>query len=177
MIKAVFFDLYQTLAGYDPPREEIEAAILKDNDISIKPEALQVPFSVADAFFHKESARRPFSKMSRNEQQSFFAEYQTRLLAEAGIEPAMKLVKDIIIKWHSHKFKLILFDDALPAIKELGSNGLILGLISNIERDITPLLEELGLSESLEVVTTSLEAGYAKPNPEIFKTALEGGGG
>ena len=64
MIKAIFFDLYQTLAGYDPPREEIEAAILKDNGISIEPVALQVPFSIADAFFHKLSARRPFNKMS-----------------------------------------------------------------------------------------------------------------
>jgi len=176
VIKAIFFDLYQTLAGYDPPREEIEASILKDNGITIKPEALQVPFSIADAFFHKESARRPFHKMSPDEQQRFFSEYQTRLLKEAGIKPSIELVKDIIVKWHSHRFKLVLFDDALPAIKELGSNSLIMGLISNIERDITPLLEELGLSELLEVVTTSLEAGYAKPSPEIFNAALEKGG-
>ena len=176
MIKAIFFDLYQTLAGYDPPREEIEAAILKDNGISVKPEVLQVPFSIADAFFHKESARRPFYKMPPEEQKKLFVEYQTRLLSEAGIKPTMELIKDIIGRWYSYGFKLVLFDDALPAIKELSNNNLILGLISNIERDISPLLDELGLSELLKVVATSLETGYTKPNPEIFRTALKKSG-
>ncbi len=176
MIKAVFFDFYQTLVGYDPPREEIEATILKGNGISIKPELLQLPFSIADAFFHQQSARRPFNKMSPEEQKKLFVEYQTRLLSEAGIKPTMELIKDIIGRWNSYGFKLVLFDDALPAVKYLNNDGLTLGLISNIERDITPLLEELGLSELLEVVTTSLETGYTKPNPEIFKAALKKAG-
>lgn len=176
MIKAIFFDFYQTLVGYDPPREEIEATILNDNGISVKPESLQVPFSIADAFFHQQSTRRPFNKMSSEEKKKLFVEYQTLLLSEAGIKPEVELIKDIIGRWYNYGFKLVLFDDALPAIKELSSNGLILGLISNIERDISPLLEELGLSELLEVVATSLETGYTKPNPEIFKAALEKAG-
>jgi len=175
LIKAIFFDFYQTLVGYDPPREEIESAILKDNGISIKPEVLQVPFSSADAFFHKESARRPFSKMPPDEQKKLFFKYQTLLLSEAGIKPTTELVKDIITKWHGYGFKLVLFDDVMPTIKELNGDGVTLGLISNIEREINPLLDELGLSGLLEVVTTSLEAGYAKPNPEIFRAALEKG--
>ena len=36
MIKAVFFDLYQTLVRYDPPREDIESKMLKDLGIDEK---------------------------------------------------------------------------------------------------------------------------------------------
>ncbi len=57
MIKAVFFDLYNTLVGYDPPREEIQARILKDFGIEVSPEALLRPIMTADDFIYQEHAR------------------------------------------------------------------------------------------------------------------------
>ena len=50
---------------------------------------------------------------------------------------------------------------------------MIMGLISNVERDINPMLKELGLSSWLEVVVTSQESGFVKPQPEIFQQALK----
>jgi putative hydrolase of the HAD superfamily len=52
MIKAVFFDLYQTLVRYEPPREEIEAKVLKNFGIEVTPEALVRPIIVADEFIY-----------------------------------------------------------------------------------------------------------------------------
>ena len=37
MVKAVFFDFYNTLVNYDPPREELEARALKDLGIDVSP--------------------------------------------------------------------------------------------------------------------------------------------
>ena len=50
MIKAIFFDLYNTLVTYDPPREEIEARVLKDFGIEVSPEVLLRPILTADDF-------------------------------------------------------------------------------------------------------------------------------
>jgi HAD superfamily hydrolase (TIGR01549 family) len=71
---------------------------------------------------------------------------------------------------------MVLFDDVIPALTHLGELGLILGLISNVDRDITPLYQELGLSAWLQVVVTSQEVGFNKPRPEIFQEALKQAG-
>ena len=42
MIKAVFFDMYNTLICYDPPREKNQAAALKKFGVEIQPEALSL---------------------------------------------------------------------------------------------------------------------------------------
>ncbi len=56
MIKAVFFDLYHTLVRYDPPREELQAKVLKDFGIEVKPELFRRPLVIADEFIYQEIA-------------------------------------------------------------------------------------------------------------------------
>jgi HAD superfamily hydrolase (TIGR01662 family) len=74
------------------------------------------------------------------------------------------------------KMKLVLFDDVPPALDNLKKRRLTLGLISNIERDMTETLKELRLSAKLDIVVTSQDAGFAKPQPEIFRYALRQAG-
>jgi putative hydrolase of the HAD superfamily len=45
-------------------------------------------------------------------------------------------------------------------------------LISNVERDLTATINELGLPSWLDIVVTSLDAGFSKPQPEIFEEAM-----
>jgi len=171
MIKAVFFDLYQTLICYDPPQEETLAKVLSELGIDITPKALRLPIVAADEFIYQEHSRLPISKRSEEDRRALFAQYQAMLLKEAGIEPTGELIGNILSRMHKIKFNRVLFDDVLPALAELKEKGLILGLISNVDSDITPLLDKLGLSQLLQVVVTSQETGYMKPQPEIFKEA------
>ena len=173
MIKAVFFDLYQTLICYDPPQEESLAKVLSELGIEITPEALRRPVVAADEFIYQENSRLPISKRSDEEKKSLFAQYQAMLLKEAGIEPTSELIGSILSKMQQIKFNRVLFDDVLPALTELKKRGLILGLISNVDSDITPLFDKLGLSPLLQVVITSQDMGYFKPQPEIFKEAAK----
>jgi len=172
MIKAVFFDFYQTLVGYDPPREEIGARVLKDFGIEIKPEELSRPMTVADEYFIVENARSPIRQRSPEDRAAAFTRYQVVMLKEAGIEPSPELIAAIIDKWRNSSFKLVLFDDVTPVLSGLKQRGLALGLISNVDHDITPTLTELGLAPLLDVVITSLDTGYTKPQPEIFQEAV-----
>lgn len=176
MIKAVFFDLYNTLVGYDPPREEIEARILKEFGIEVSPEAFCHPLVIADEFIYQEHARSPLSKRSKEETMALYAQYQGIVLKEAGIDVSQQLITGILGKWQQSNYKLVLFDDAMPALIHLKELGLILGLISNVDRDITSLCQELGLSVLLQVVITSQEVGFNKPQPEIFQEALKQAG-
>ena len=176
MIKAVFFDLYQTLISYEPPREESLAKILNDLSIEITPEGLRRPIVAADEFIYQEHSRLPISKRSDEEKKSLFAQHQAILLKEAGIEPTSELIGGILSKMQQIKFSRGLFDDVLPVLNELKGKGFILGLISNVDSDITPLLDKLGLSQLLQAVVTSQETGYMKPQPKIFKKAARQAG-
>jgi len=173
MVKAVFFDFYNTLVNYDPPREELEARALKDLGIDVSPEAFRRPLVIADEFIYREHARSPLSKRSKEETKAVYAQYQGIVLNEAGIDASPKLIAAILGKWQQLKFKLVLFDDVIPALTHLKGLGLILGLISNVDRDITPVCQELGLSAMLQVVVTSQGVGFNKPQPGIFLVALK----
>lgn len=61
---------------------------------------------------------------------------------------------------------------APPVLDELRANGLILGVLSNFDHRLYGILDGLGLRRYFHSVTISSEAGYAKPSPEIFETAL-----
>ena len=176
MIKAVLFDLYNTLVTYDPPREEIEAKILKDFGIEVSPEALLRPILTADEFIYQEHARSSISKRSKEETMALYTQYHGILLKEAGLEASKEVILGILGKWMNFNLKTVLYDDVVPALTNLKERGLILGLISNVDRDIAPLYQGLGLSAWLQVMVTSQEVGFNKPHPEIFQAALKQAG-
>jgi putative hydrolase of the HAD superfamily len=176
MIKAIFFDLYHTLVRYEPPQEELEANALSELGIDTDPSTFGRPMVVANEFIFQEIARHPLSKRSKEETIALYAQFQRIVLREAGIEPEEKLVLAMLGKMQQFKTKLVLFDDVVPALKELKSRGLILGLISNVERDLSATMNELGLPSCLDIVVTSLDTGFSKPQPEIFEEAMRRAG-
>jgi putative hydrolase of the HAD superfamily len=173
MIKGVFFDLYQTLVHFDPPREQLQAKVLKEFGVDVEPEAIRHALVVADEFIYQEFARQPFSRRTTEEKMAVYFQYQKVLFKEAGIDASEQLVGGVLKKMQQFNLKQVLFDDVVPALTELKRRELILGLVSNVDRDITPLCDELGLSSLLQVVVTSQEVGFSKPQPEIFKEALK----
>lgn len=172
MIKAVFFDLYNTLVGYDPPREETQARILKELGVEVTPEVLLRPIMAADDFIYQEHARYPLGKRSKEETVELYTEYHGIILKEAGIEASWELITGILKKWLKADYKMVLFDDVVPTLTQLKERELVIGLISNVDRDITSLCQQVGLTDWLEVVVTSQEAGFNKPAPQIFRAAL-----
>jgi len=172
VIKAVFFDLYNTLVGYDPPKEETEARILKELGVEVTPQSLLRPIMTADDFIFQEHARYSIGKRSKEETVELYTEYHGIILKEAGIEASWELVTGILKKWLKADYKMVLFDDVIPILTQLKERELIIGLISNVDRDIDPLCQQVGLADWLGVVVTSQEAGFNKPAPQIFRAAM-----
>ena len=63
-----------------------------------------------------------------------------------------------------------------PTLDALRSQGLTLGLISNINRDSRELIDSLDLTSRLDFAVTSVEVGSEKPHPPIFLAALSKAG-
>lgn len=67
-----------------------------------------------------------------------------------------------------------LFDDALPCLATLEERGLRLGCITNGKSATQrPKLEDLALGERLSPIVVTGELGFHKPDPRVFRHALE----
>ena len=73
----------------------------------------------------------------------------------------------------SHPQAWQVFDDVYPTLDALGKRQLRLGIISNWDERLRPLLDRLKLSPCFDVTVISVEAGFAKPAKEIFERAVE----
>jgi putative hydrolase of the HAD superfamily len=65
-------------------------------------------------------------------------------------------------------------EEVVPVFRALRARGLLLGIISNWDDRLKPLLARFGLLPFLEVVIVSCEVGHTKPAPEIFHQAAAG---
>jgi putative hydrolase of the HAD superfamily len=63
------------------------------------------------------------------------------------------------------------FDDVHPVLVTLRLRGLRLGVVSNWDERLVPLLGRLGLDDHFGTLVVSCEAGHTKPAPEIFHAA------
>jgi putative hydrolase of the HAD superfamily len=176
MIKAVFFDLYQTLVRYQPSQAELEAQALESLGIKTTAKAMGRPILTANEFMAQQLAKRPLSKRTKEEVAALYINYQRVVLKEAGIPEDQKLVMKLLGMMQNARMDLALFEDALPVLTDLKARGLVTGLISNIERNMTEAIQKLGIASKLDIVVTSQDAGAAKPQPEIFAYALQKAG-
>ena len=172
MIKAVFFDFYNTVGRFWPPREELQAIACGEFGIKVTPEGVEVGYGLADAFMAREVARLPLRDRDRQGIKDFFAEYQRLILQGAGVEAPLDLALSISARLRQLSYGYALFDDVLPTLDELKQRGLTLGLLSNNEGDMGKVCEELGLSPYLDFTITSADVGASKPHPPIFIEAL-----
>ncbi len=175
MIKAIFFDWFNTLARYEPPREEVHSQLLGEFDIEVSPSELMPGLLAADKYFFSEHARSPIGKRNPEEKAEVYIRYADIMLSEVGVKASRELILQIMKKWE-HVFKGIsfaLFDDVLVTMKRLKERKLILGLLTNATKDLISIYRKLGLEPYLDFVVTSEEAGADKPNPPIFQAALQ----
>ena len=177
MIKAVFFDLYGTLARFQPPREEVQAQACQHFGFQVARGGLVLGYAVADEWMAKINAsRRPLPGMSREERDRFFAEYERLVLLGAGIKVDLQTAGKVWARVREIPYGLALFDDVLPTMDTLKRRGLILGTLSNITEDLQKLSRNLGLTTYLDFAINSWEGGIGKPHPPIFLAALERAG-
>eukprot|EP00471_Norrisiella_sphaerica_P000755 CAMPEP_0184485846 /NCGR_PEP_ID=MMETSP0113_2-20130426/7436_1 /TAXON_ID=91329 /ORGANISM="Norrisiella sphaerica, Strain BC52" /LENGTH=383 /DNA_ID=CAMNT_0026867493 /DNA_START=838 /DNA_END=1989 /DNA_ORIENTATION=- len=69
-----------------------------------------------------------------------------------------------------------LYPEVIPLIRALNSSGIQLGVVSNFDARLKPILKSLGIADYFSFVLTSSEIGVEKPSALIFKEAMRRGG-
>ena len=176
MLKAVFFDLYGTIAGFEPGRFEVQSQACADFGITLTPEGVLRGYADADAYMNRENAIHHIGRRTPAEKSAFFAEYQQRIIRGSGVEVSLETAGKIWVRIQQIPYDLAPYRDSAPTLRTLRDRGLLTGLISNMDTGGEELVSQLGLAGLFHVAVTSGDAGAAKPDPVIFRSALSKAG-
>ena len=105
---------------------------------------------------------------------ALFVNYTRRIIElMGGAGPAVEQVaRRLYDEWAEHHH-FFLYDDVAGSLRALASAGVRLGVISNSHRCLASFRSHFELDDLISVTVSSLEQGFLKPHPSIFRTALE----
>ncbi len=106
-----------------------------------------------------------------------FVRFGRRVIEEMGGrgEGIDACAQEIYAEWAECRH-FSLYADVKPALRQLHSRGLRLGLISNTHRCLDAFQEHFDLDALIVGAVSSADHGYMKPHPSIFESALRGMG-
>lgn len=102
-----------------------------------------------------------------------YVDYTKRIIeGMGGTGPAVDLAaREIYDEWAAcHHFTM--YDDVPDVLREIHTEGLKIGLISNSHRCLTSFQTHFELEGLFDVTLSSVEHGYMKPHRSIFEAAL-----
>jgi HAD superfamily hydrolase (TIGR01549 family) len=101
--------------------------------------------------------------------------YLLELFARVGVPPERtEALRNALLDMHQQQHLWAANDPRIgPALERLRAAGYRLGVISNSDGRAAAALAACGLLEHFEIVVDSGEVGIEKPDPRIFRFALE----
>ena len=141
----IFFDVYGTLAGFDPPREQIQQRAAAQFGMELDREGIDRGYRDADQFMSEQNSSSPVRLMSPEERDQFFARYEQLVLAGAGQEVDLETASKIWIRVRSQEYGWALFDDVIPGFEKLKQAGLRIAALSNMPYSERRCATRLGL--------------------------------
>jgi putative hydrolase of the HAD superfamily len=101
------------------------------------------------------------------------AESLAALRARCAELLSRELGREVDVETMMSAIRFRAYPDAAPALEALRGRGLTLVCVSNWDVSLGDVLARCGLADSLDAVVTSAAVGAAKPDPAIFRAALE----
>ncbi len=162
-IKAVTFDVGGTLIKPWPSVGHVYAEVAAQHGLKeVSPDVLNRRFTAA------------WKELKNfNHSRAEWAALVDRTFGGAEKAPPGEAFFDELYKRFGEPGAWHVFEDVLPTLDALAAGGINLGIISNWDERLRPLLAQLGLAKYFEVIIISNEIGFTKPSPVIFEHAAK----
>jgi putative hydrolase of the HAD superfamily len=170
--RAVFFDAGETLVYPHPSFPELLVQILDEEGRHIDPATIREKLHVVADIFTTAASEGELWSTSPERSRRFWDRVYRRLLEELCV-PFGDGLADRIYGTFTDLGTYRLFPDVLSTLERLRTAGLLLGVVSNFEEWLERLLESLGVTLFFNVRVISGVEGMEKPDPRIFRLALE----
>lgn len=175
MLKAIFFDAVGTLIHLPRPVGEHYREVAARHGVAVEAGALQRAFRQSFAA----APRRIASEGPRpDDDKGWWRDLVNHLLAavlpadQRGAFDESAYFEELYAHFAAPGVWAA-YPEVREALEELRELGLALGVISNFDRRLYPVLDSLGLSGFFARVVISSEVGVEKPNPRIYRRALD----
>jgi putative hydrolase of the HAD superfamily len=170
--RAVFFDAGETLVHPHPSFPELFAEVVTREGYPRHPSAVREASHVVMRGFSEAATRNTRWTTSPDLSRAFWSGVYVRMLDALEL-PGENGLADALYATFTDRANYRLFDDVMPAIDALAGSGVALGIVSNFEPWLEDLLGDLGVRDSFAVRVISGAEGVEKPDPRIYRLALE----
>jgi putative hydrolase of the HAD superfamily len=170
--RAVFFDAGETLVHPHPSFPELLSITLRAEGLDVGPELIRQKVHVLSARFEQAAADNELWSITPQRSRTFWDSVYRILLDAMGIELGEGLAARIYDTF-TDVSNYRAFPDVERVLERLRSHGFFLGVLSNFEDWLERLLEVLGLSRFFDLRVISGVEGVEKPDPAIFRLALD----
>lgn len=174
--KVIFLDAVGTLFGVKGSVGEVYGSLARQFGVVVDAEALDA------AFFQSFRAASPmaFPRVSRSEiperEFAWWWAIAAQTFQRAGVLDQFTDFSAFFTVLYSH-FETadpwLVYPDICSTLTQWCDQGIELGVVSNFDSRIYAVLSALELAEFFSSVTISTEVGAAKPDPQVFATALQ----
>jgi putative hydrolase of the HAD superfamily len=171
-VRAVLLDALGTLLELCPPAPRLRAALRDHAGLAVD-EATAARAIAAEIRFYRAHLHEGGTPDGLARLRARCAEIVRDELGDvARAVPAAALLAALLA---ALEFRA--FPDAAPTLRELRARGVRLVVVSNWDVSLHERLAETGLAALVDGAVASAEIGAAKPDPAIFRRALELAGG
>jgi putative hydrolase of the HAD superfamily len=174
MIRVAFFDAGETLLSPQPSWSELSTTVLQRRGHDVTLDGLRTAWRHTAQHFQRAADEGRTFSTSHDESHRFWTTLYHDLLSYLGVQDPE--APEELYQTFSDPSNYDLFPDAVPALEELAARGIKLGLISNFESWLRLLLDTLDITGRFDVLAISGDLGWEKPDPRIFKWAMEEAG-
>ncbi|MCS7172575.1 MAG: HAD-IA family hydrolase [Armatimonadetes bacterium] len=165
-IRAVLLDAGHTLLEGRPSWFDIWEEALAAFDVALDREALQRAYARASDLFAPLAPDQINPEVERRFLREMIAHLQVPGREEELAERMHRILAEVRPEYTP-------YPEVPRVLEELRRRGYRLGVVSNWEPDLPDVLRRVGLLDAFEVVVASAVVGAAKPDPRIFRVALD----
>ncbi len=174
MVKAVFFDFYETLCFHRHSLEENLESIAERYSVAVNWERCK---TAMENLFADTSAPEPTTEFSLLDLSMTVMRRECEFIREVSIETHVEQIAWELLQSGYYLFaanSITLYDDAIPTLQYFRDEGFKLAIVSNWDTPLDPLTERLGIAEYFDAIVAShdVRVRSEKPDPHIFNYAL-----
>ena len=170
-LECVLFDAVDTLLAPAPSFQGRFVAVAAEHGVPLEEAAVDAALAAA-----AREAAWPDDWTDPATQRTFWLGFYREVLGALGHRGDGPQLAEALFLAFSDPAGYRLFDDVRPALDELAGRGVTLGLVSNFEPWLDEVLALQGIADRFAAVAVSGRLGVAKPDPRIFKAALDDAG-
>lgn len=177
MIEFVYFDVGGTLIAPHPSVGEVYARAGRPHGLEIDAAQLDQSFRRAWPIWTHPTQGGPMSAIADADATwRWWRGLVMWVLDDVRFTGEREVVFEACYSAFASPNAWLLYPDTLPTLEAFAARGVRMGVLSNWDHRLTPLLDALNLSQFFEIQIVSALEALEKPDPRIFELAMQRAG-